>query len=60
MARFVKRFVLVATLGVSVLGLSACAGHEELTAPCSLSGSIFSANAFAAGEDCGELRLLNR
>lgn len=54
-----KRLVLAAALGVSVLGLSACAGHKELKAPCSLSGSFFSSSAFAS-EDCGELRLLNQ
>ncbi|MPR08659.1 hypothetical protein [Microvirga tunisiensis] len=59
MTRFLTRLVIATALGVSVLGLSACAGHKELKAPCSLSGSFFSSSAFAS-EDCGELRLLNQ
>ncbi|QRM32741.1 hypothetical protein JO965_25490 (plasmid) [Microvirga sp. VF16] len=53
------RLVAATALGVSVLGLSACAGHKELKAPCSLSGSYFSASAFAMDDGCGPLRLLN-
>jgi hypothetical protein len=59
MTRLLTRLVVATALGVSVLGLSACAGHKELKAPCSLSGSFFSASAFAMDDDCGPLRLLN-
>ncbi|EIM26529.1 hypothetical protein [Microvirga lotononidis] len=59
MTRFLSRLVTAAALGVAVLGLSACAGHKELKAPCSLSGPYFSASAFAMDSDCGPLRMLN-